>query len=380
MLNVLTYLRSGRSLEDLSSKLGINIVYHTSLPLAILNYDQINSPKTDKIARECRALTINYQDLSLVAKSFNRFFNWGEVAEEAPLFNWNNFTSQEKIDGSLVLFYYFDGSWQVNTRGSFANFPILNRTWQVEQFNLEKDLTWKEAITKALEINSLDDLGLDKSLTYVCEFCSPWNKVIRTYPPQVYLLTCFAGEEEVGERPTESFKSVPEYHFTSPEEITQFCNSHKDSTFEGVVVKDNLNHRWKIKNLRYLAYSRIRGQDGSALFNPSNLLPFVLQNEEDELKATLSTSQLLGQFPEVMEAYQKVKSQVANAYSEIEQLWQETWQIESQKEFALSIVGKTKFSGFLFAFRKKYGKIQNREIFCKEWRADGSRIEKVLYG
>ena len=39
----------------------------------------------------------------------------------------------------------------------------------------------------------------------------------------------------------------------------------------------------------------------------------------------------------------------------LEEVWEENWQIEDQKEFALAITPKTKFAGILFNLRKKYG-------------------------
>ena len=83
----------------------------------------------------------------MVAKGFNRFFNWGEVQEEMADFDFSDFLVQSKEDGSLVLFYFFDGHWRVNTRGSFAQHEIDCQTF-----------TWEEAICHALDLRSLDEL------------------------------------------------------------------------------------------------------------------------------------------------------------------------------------------------------------------------------
>lgn len=79
MLNVQQYLQT-KSLEDLKTELGIKVAEHATLPLVILNYDQIESPsKTHPIILECRALVLNKNDWSIVARSFSRFFNFGEL-------------------------------------------------------------------------------------------------------------------------------------------------------------------------------------------------------------------------------------------------------------------------------------------------------------
>mgnify|MGYP000921629595 FL=1 len=76
MLEVQKYLKSGKTLEDLKNELAIKTTHHDSLPLVILNYDQIESrPKDHPIVRECRGLTLRSDNFDLVGKSFNRFFN-----------------------------------------------------------------------------------------------------------------------------------------------------------------------------------------------------------------------------------------------------------------------------------------------------------------
>ena len=64
MLNVQNYLRSGKTLDDLTDELGIKSTPHENLPLVILNYSQIDSPKTDAIVRECRGLILDKRDWS----------------------------------------------------------------------------------------------------------------------------------------------------------------------------------------------------------------------------------------------------------------------------------------------------------------------------
>ena len=118
MFKVQSYLKK-HGLQKLKDEFGINHSIHPELPLVILNYDQIKSPKNLQIVRECRGLTLNLDDWSLVARSFYRFFNLGESQIEK--FDFSNFKVQSKEDGSLVVIYYFNGNWHVNTRGSFAN-------------------------------------------------------------------------------------------------------------------------------------------------------------------------------------------------------------------------------------------------------------------
>ena len=364
-MKTLEYLQSGKTLEDLHNELGIEINRHDTLPLVILNYNQIESPKTHPIVRECRGLVLNTENWSLVARAFPRFFNWGEVADEMPLFNWDKSAALEKVDGSLCLFYYFDGEWRVNTRGSYAQMGMFNTQWQADYFKMPMSFTWKEGILRALGVKNLSELNLDPALSYACEFCSLWNKVVREYSePCIYQLTAFAGEEEVGQQFVPCFRSVKEFSLRSADEVTDYVNNQPEATWEGCVVKDDANRRWKIKNKRYLSLHKMKGNNGDALYNPKTLLPYMLQNESDELLAI---------YPEIKDCFLGFKSKVDNAFCELEALWQSVKDIENQKEFALSIVGKTPFTSILFTTRKMKGALKD------EWRKSEDIIVKTLF-
>ncbi len=371
MLNVQNYLKSGKSLEDLNTELGINVTKHPTLPLAILNYDMIESPKTHPIVRECRALTLNTESYDLVSRSFWRFYNFGEVLDEYENFDWSTCKAQAKEDGSLIKFYFFDGEWHVNTRGSFANGPMFGDIYDAKRFNLPEDFSWKDGILRALGVKDLKELNLDPSVSYSCEFCSLWNKVVREYKePKVYLLSRFVGEEEIGPADTPCFHSLAEYQLDSAESILHYVNNQPEATFEGIVIKDDKFNRWKLKNERWKALSHMKGNNGQNLYNPKYLVPFILDGNPEIVFTN---------FPEVIETYNEYKEKVENAYSELEPLWVDTWRIENQKEFALAIIGKTKFTSVLFNLRKELGKDHTLEALKKHWKNNVDGVLKVLF-
>lgn len=365
MLKVQEYLRAN-GLDKLKEEFVIQTVIHPTLPLVILNYNQIDSPKTNEIVRECRGLTLELNSWKLVARSFSRFFNWGEVQDEMKLFDFSNCTIQSKEDGSLCIFYYYDGKWRVNTRGSFAEDRM-----QFQEF------TWTEAICKALNIRNLDELGnrLNPNLSYVCEFCSPYNKIVRRYDtPTVFLLTVFNGEYEF---PANDIKNItnfgvrPEmFEFHSIEEVQKHIEkrAETDKTYEGVVIRDCNNLRFKVKNQYYLSLHRLKGEDNC--FNPKHLLPFILSGDSDEL---------LTYFPEAKEKYLECEAKVNAAFVQLSDIWRKCHQIESQKDFALAIVNETKFSGILFWLRKTKKNEQTIDDLKEMWRNSGDMIIKYLF-
>ncbi|RJQ30304.1 hypothetical protein C4565_00535 [Candidatus Parcubacteria bacterium] len=363
MLEVQKYLKSGKTLEDLKNELGINTAVHPELPLVIFNYDQIDSPKTHPIVRECRALTLD-KDWDLVSRSFNRFYNWGEVAHEMKLFNFSKSWASDKEDGSLVKLYNYKGKWHASTRGSFGLDHVNGSPY-----------TWQELFLKGLQLSSLDDLKLDPNLTYVTEFVSPYNKVVRKYvEPKFYLLTTFCGEQEMPVDVTDSVVDhgmlrPTQYKFINIDEVISHIGliAENDPSYEGIVICDDSYNRWKIKSPKYLALHAMWGNGN--LFLPKYLLPFILSGDTDEL---------LAYYPEVKDVLYQYKNQVDAALVELIKIWQQCWEIESQKEFALAIVGKTSFSGLLFTLRRKYGKEQTLDLLKEAWKNNADGIEKVL--
>lgn len=359
MFKVQSYLKK-HGLQKLKDEFGINHSIHPELPLVILNYDQIKSPKNLQIVRECRGLTLNLDDWSLVARSFYRFFNLGESQIEK--FDFSNFKVQSKEDGSLVVIYHFNGNWHVNTRGSFANDKM-----KFQEF------TWNDAICKALNLSHLNQLDnlLDKRLTYVCEFVSPYNKIVRKYEEEsLYLIAIFKGyhEIDIDYSQISIFKFPEVFLFHSIDQIHEYLRykSKNDPTFEGVVIRDKNFNRLKIKNKSYLKLHKIRG-NGEDMFPPKNILPFILSGEKDEL---------FTYFPEVSDTYYKYETIVNTQWDELCKIWSENHKIESQKDFAFAILNKTPYSHILFEVRRNQGSNQTLEHLKQKWEKSCDSILK----
>jgi hypothetical protein len=68
MLKVQEYLKSGKSLQDLENEFGIE---HSDYGTAIsLNYNQIKSPMSEEISKECRGLILRQDSWELLAYPF----------------------------------------------------------------------------------------------------------------------------------------------------------------------------------------------------------------------------------------------------------------------------------------------------------------------
>lgn len=323
MIAIQEYLHSGKTLENLNEEFGIKVCYHTDLPLVILNYDQISSPKTHPITVCCRGLILEIGTWNVVARSFNRFFNLGECEDLQKDFNWNDFYAFEKVDGSLINMFYYDGQWHMATRGSFGEGLMENCNF-----------SWKELFWK-----TFDDMGHDlreysKESSFTWELCSRYNKIVTDYPtPTLFLLNWYVKNATTPRFMTHREMRIMSHHmpkvhtFKSVDEVIEHIEDLElnNPTIEGVVLIDKNLNRIKVKNKKYLSLHKMRGESG---FTMKNLLPFVIDGETDEL---------LTYYPEVEGKIDQMVDIIAGVHFKFMQVYISVQSISDQKEFALAL-------------------------------------------
>ncbi len=350
-------LRSDWTLTKLSEKLGIE--YRISDNLVTLNYSQIDSPKTHPIVMECRGLVLEMDTWEVVGRSFPRFFNYGENREIENKFDWKSIVAETKEDGSLSLLFNYKDNWRFNTRGSFAEGEIAPGC----------GITWKDAFRNC--INSEKINSLPKTHTFVFEYCSIYNKVVRHYSePALYLLTAFHNKSgtEASEVLCDNWakslgvKRPERFVVNTVESLINFIESHPEPTFEGCVIRDKNGTRIKIKNPRYVALHRLKGNGN--LFLYKNIIPLVMSGEDSEI---------LLHFPEAAAKVFNVIEVLSGLKARLKSVWQASKGIESQKDFAL-YVNKylPKLSSILFTARKTGKDIEEL------WKESEDKFEKLF--
>ena len=93
---------------------------HPTLPLSIYNYSRTCQYDRlwDPVTLDCRGLVLDNEG-NVVAKPFPKFFNMEELNDnEIPK---EAFEVFEKMDGSLGIFFHYNGEWNMATRGSFTS-------------------------------------------------------------------------------------------------------------------------------------------------------------------------------------------------------------------------------------------------------------------
>lgn len=349
--------------KALNEHYGINTLINPNDSRVVLNYDQIASSKlkTERIVRECRALVLDSLDWSLVARGFFRFFNWGEYPAEMKKFNFERSLATFKEDGSYIVVYNWKGTWYIQTRGSWGD-------GKVNDF-----ISWRELFDLASPDNLLSNL--DPKLTYVFELCSTYNQVVRLYnTPSLFLLTIFDGEIEynhdvvvvigkeirVSTPQTEKFRDILD--------VEQYIAEveRKDKTFEGFVLRDEQNIRFKHKNLSYVALHRLCSNRN--IDNSKHLIKFVLAGERDEV---------VTYFPYVASHYDRLAEKVSGWEKELDNYWFTFCDEKSRKKFAAA-VEKCPLNWALFQAKTAYdgGDLNANPI--KIMRENPSKLEKFL--
>ena len=362
MLKIQQLMRSFNSFKEAEivlTDMGINTIPHPTQPLRIYNYNQIEASKSCPIVQECRGLVLEEGTYNVIANCFRRFFNLGEMLEAHQNFDWSSFSTTEKVDGSFINVFKYNGEVYLTTRGSWGD-GLVNGS----------EFTWRQLFEQSIKLDSIFDI-VNNNCNLIFELCSIYNRVVRNYSKiTTYLLSVFQEEEEIDINECDILASVlrlnrPEHHqFKSQEEILDFLleKSTNDKTYEGLVLRDSNNLRIKAKSKSYVALHKLRGNGN--IFLPKNLVPLCLDGEIDEAVCY---------FEDLIEPANKLKLELKEHLDNLIQVWEDVKNIESQKDFALAVLDRTKFAAILFSARKM--KVDPVSI----WYKSPELIVKVLY-
>ncbi len=314
------------ALSKLTEEFGIKVKYDEKYDLYLLNYCQITSPKTHEIVKECRSLVLEASDLCygfwVVSRSFDRFFNHGELQSEVDNQPLQEMVAHEKLDGSLVTVFFYKGEWIYRTRS------MIMPEGKVNGF----DASWKEVIEDALGPLTLEGWNLyHQSLIF--EVTSPENRVVVRYPERK--ATLLAIRDSNGKYSHRYFCDIvaefnswgrpKQYHFDTLQQVS-VALKELPNLEEGYVMYslENNSPQVKIKNPAYVAAHHLRGEG----LNPKRVMDLILMGE---------TSEYLSIFPEDKAIFKPYQEAYALLWVMVDALMDETKLIEDRKEFALKV-------------------------------------------
>lgn len=317
------------SLEALES-LGIQVkeypLENSEKVALLLDYSQIDSPKTHPVVRECRGLVLDKDTLEPLCRSFDRFFNYTETPC-ATEFNFNDVEFVEKADGSLIRVWWWEGTWHVSTRGTaFAQTPVRGT-----------ELTFRGLFLRALGFSEKEFQEFfnkcPKDRTYIFELCTKENRVVVRYEEDTVK---FLGSritktgKHLQENPFEGFSKIQtpkKYTFEDMNECLGYVTDlekKEGEILEGFVVYKDGTPISKMKSPLYVKLHHMRTGD----YTLKNALWIIFDGEEAEY---------LAYFPSDAEWIQEAKDVVQEHLENAQELWKKVKGTKDRKEFALNV-------------------------------------------
>ena len=382
--------QSKGNITELKEKLGIKITKHPNLPLMIFNYDHLFTPHDSLIGLECRGIVLEVDTWKIVAKPMYRFFNWGEVEIlGAPHFNLDNtqfnfddFVTQSKEDGSLMILYNYNDKWMLNTRSFFLNEVGKTKVIMSGIHEVYVDEVIKVFLSALnSKIECLEDLDkyLDKDYTYCFEFCSHLNRIVRNYKKStVFLLAKIANknfQEAENEETDKAAYSIgaarpKDYKLKTFKAIIEAMKEmiNKDPSLEGFVIRDLNSSRWKIKSpsyffLHHISYDRMRTPF------PKDLVPLILQGEGTELFSILEINGFSAELYEVQKQWKFCDNRVKKGWEQIKEEWAHIINIKDLAEFEKVLIkNRTPFTKIIEKlYREDKKSLANlQQIWCED--------------
>lgn len=277
-----------------------------------------------------RGLIINATSGEIVARAFDKFFNWQENGRHS---DGQIVTITEKLDGSLGVLYRDQGRYTIATRGSLRS----------------EQSAWA---TRFLQENyPLADLP--DELTLIFEILYPENRIIVDYHGRRDLVLLAARNRHIGTwlpfapavtdlAARYGFALPKVYPFADLSEIIGLLGT-LDTSEEGYVVEFSDGQRFKFKGSRYLELSRlISGLSYKSVLRAmaGGVLETLLQSIPEEF-----LDQTRGWVAEIEQARETLRADVIAAFDAIPAEAR-----TSRKAFALWVNrSPTALTPFLFA-------------------------------
>ena len=197
--------------------------------------------------RVSRGLILNAETGDVVARGFDKFFNW---MEGGRCTNASIVSVTEKMDGSLILGYYWKGDWHYATRGSLDSDQAL---WAKEYARRNFDMG-----TFGPEI--------DTNMTLLFEAIYPENRIVVDYGGREDLVLLAARNRADGKYLNRWLLSIvadaicanitPVYLFNSWEDVLD-ARERLTVNQEGFVAEFYDGQRFKFKGDQYMYLHRL---------------------------------------------------------------------------------------------------------------------------
>jgi hypothetical protein len=253
-LEVQKYLREGHPLSNLSQRYNIQCNISPELNIVSLNYSNL-SPMDIPLVRECRGLFLEIDTWNIVCKSMTAFPNSGNPLVDNSI-DWSTARLTEKLDGALILLYYYKDEWRTGMRMS------ADGSMQVSAINgAPSELTFTE-LTKL----TIEEMGytwedytskLNPNIYYSFELTAPETRFGVIYSERKLTLISAVNKFNLKEMDIYSLKFPVEkvlyIKVNNIDEVNKTVSQYSDPLiYEGFVLVDKNYNRIKYKNPNFV--------------------------------------------------------------------------------------------------------------------------------
>lgn len=208
---------------------------HPEQDLIIWNYTQKCQFERifDDYTSMCRGLITDSEGV-VVARPFNKFFNWEEheSPEMMPIPKNESFVAYDKMDGSLGITYLTDSGYRLATRGSFTSDQAIKGSQMLHHTELFRP-----------------------GMTYLFEIIYPDNRIVLDYNGEEKLVFLGARNIETGKIYTPDYFPDITHFYESPKVIKNYKQTRDNA--EGVVLYFDSGFMVKVKYDEYVRLHRL---------------------------------------------------------------------------------------------------------------------------
>lgn len=239
----------------------IILTYNPDLDLYTAKYRSGGEDFSNPYIRSARWLTIDPEG-NVVLRGFDKFFNYMQLETYESYseqfkdqysrmvgLEGQQFTSYEKLDGTMILLSTYKGNFIVSTTSS------TNNTFTQKALKYFNALDVSEELKKFLS---------DQNVTLIFEYISPFNQIVVEYDKDDYVLLGIAKNGMDGRSDLDYREIAKKHGFTIPKEshhtIDELLFIQKNTEgIEGFVVINEFGNRIKFKTEYWFQHSGMAG-------------------------------------------------------------------------------------------------------------------------
>ena len=247
ILEINHFIKKNKNWRELLSLPPYSLEIKEKSDLSIINYTKYTE-KDNKIGKEANGIIIDNEMSNVICMKFRRFFNHTEKHKA----NINKpYRVYEKIDGSLICFYYFNNQWNISSKTLIGyNFNLDDNENQFYK------MVKKVLHLKGTNLNKFTQ-QLNRDKTYCFELVTPLNPIIVDYCGiwEIFLLSVrdrYTFIEENIDNINIDYCSKPKKFNYTIEEVVELTKSINELSIEGFVIVDSIFNRVKFKTEFYL--------------------------------------------------------------------------------------------------------------------------------